>query len=91
MAHPADTSPETDLLSCRLARIGLDPAKLTPQHLNVLSEIQKNCPNCEQPERCAAGLAAAPDKGWEEWDEYCPNAEKLRILAALTMFPGDES
>ena len=91
MAHPADTSPETDLLLCRMARISLDPAKLTPQHLNVLSEIRKNCPNCEKPERCAAGLAAAPDKGWEDWDEYCPNAEKLRILAALTMFPDGES
>ena len=91
MAHPTDTSPKADLLSCRMARISLDPLKLAPEHLDVLGEIQKNCPNCGMPERCAAGLAAEPDKGWEDWDEYCPNAAKLRVLAALTMFPGDKS
>jgi hypothetical protein len=91
MAHSTDRSPETDLLSCRMARISLDPTKLTPQHLAVLREIEKNCLGCEKTERCVAGLAAAPDKGWEDWDEYCPNAQRLRILAALAMFPDDDS
>jgi hypothetical protein len=42
----------------------------------------------ENPERGAADLAAgSPDRGWEDWDEYSPKAARLRILAALTMFP----
>ena len=86
---PTDKNHGADLLSRRMVRIRLDPAKLTPQHLDVLNRIQKSCPACEKPERCAADLAAAPDKGWEDWDEYCPNAARLRILAALTMFPSN--
>lgn len=79
---------ETDLLSRRIDRIGLNEARLKPQHRDVLNDIRGSCPSCESPERCAAELAAAsPELGWENWDEYCPNAAKLRILAALTMFP----
>ena len=86
---PAETGQEADPLSARMERIDLDPAKLSSQHLDVLNDIRKSCPSCERPEQCAAGLAAAPEKGWDDWDEYCPNAEKLRVLAALTMFPRD--
>ena len=85
-----DTGRRSGLLARRMARIGLEPARLTPAQRDILDEIGRRCPTCEQPERCAAGLATAPDRGWEDWDEYCPNAARLRILAALTMFPPDE-
>jgi len=87
----ADTDRGTDLLSLRIARIGLDPARLTPAQRDILGEIRRRCPTCDEPERCAAGLAAtSAGRGLEDWDEHCPNAARLRILAALTMFPGDE-
>jgi hypothetical protein len=70
-----------------MVHIGLDPYRLTPDQLDILGEIRARCPGCGDPARCAADLAkAAPGCDWEDWDEYCPNAARLRILAALTMF-----
>lgn len=77
----------TDLLSRRMARIQLDPARLKPGHLDILDDIRNSCPACQDPSRCATDLATSPEYGLENWDEYCPNAAKLRVLAALTMFP----
>ena len=79
-----------DVFFRRLVHIGLDPTGLTPDQLEILDEIRGRCPTCEDPVRCATDLAAAaPQPGWEDWDEYCPNAARLRVLAALTMFPDD--
>ena len=79
-----------DLLFRRMVHIGLDPSRLKPDQLDIFGEIRERCPTCEDPARCAADLAmAAPELGWEDWDEYCPNAARLRILAALTMFSDD--
>ena len=79
-----------DLLARRMDHIGLDPFRLKPDQLEILGEVRERCPTCADPGRCAADLAAtAAEPGWEEWDEYCPNAARLRILAALTMFPDD--
>ena len=81
-----------DLLSRRMDHIGLEPSRLTPDQHDVLGEIRERCPTCADPARCAADLAAgAPEPGWEDWDEYCPNAQRLRVLAALTMFPRNGS
>lgn len=86
----AETDSRNDLFSCRVARIGLDAAKLTPEHRAIFNDIRARCPNCKTPHRCVADLAFVPPKsGLEGWDEYCPNAARLRILAALTMFSGD--
>jgi hypothetical protein len=79
-----------DLLYRRMVHIGLDPSRLKPDQLDILGDIRERCPTCEDPARCAADLTrAAPEPGWEDWDEYCPNAARLRILAALAMFPDD--
>jgi hypothetical protein len=81
-----------DLLSRRMAHIRLDPTRLNADQLDILGDIRTHCPGCENPARCAADLAtASPDRGWDDWDEYCPNAARLRILAALTMFSSDEA
>lgn len=78
---------DSDLLSARIDRIGLDPARLKPAHLEKFLEIQRRCPACGNPARCAAGLAfVAPKEDLEDWDDYCPNAARLRILATFTMF-----
>jgi hypothetical protein len=79
-----------DPLSRRMDRIGLDPYKLKPDQIEILGEIRARCPTCDDPARCAGDLAAAvPECGWEDWDDYCPNSARLRILAALTMFSDD--
>ena len=78
-----------DLLFRRMVHIGLDPSRLKPDQLDILGEIRERCPTCEDPARCAADLAMAPKPGGEDWDDYCPNAARLRILAALTMFSDD--
>jgi hypothetical protein len=76
-----------DLFSRRLTEIGMHPERLEPQQRAILEEIRAQCPNCESPGRCAADLAATePKRILQEWDEYCPNAARLRILAALSMF-----
>ena len=84
---------DIDLFSARISRIGLDPARLKPDQLEKFHEIQRRCPACGNPARCAAGLAfVVPKEDLEDWDDYCPNAARLRIYAALTMFqPEDEA
>lgn len=87
-----DPGREQDLLSGRVVRIGLEPARLRPDQRDILNDIRRSCPACDNPERCASDLAVtSPVRDWEDWDEYCPNAARLRILAALTMFPVDAS
>jgi hypothetical protein len=81
---------DSDLFLRRIGSIGLDAGRLTPDQLEILAELSEHCPGCEDPARCRADLAAAPmAREWDDWDEYCPNAPKLRILAALTMFCDD--
>ncbi|HMK80692.1 MAG TPA: hypothetical protein VK438_13635 [Xanthobacteraceae bacterium] len=83
----ADTPCSAELFDARVARIGLRPDRLKPEQLEKFRAIQRNCPACRDPARCAAGLVfTAPKEELEDWDDYCPNAAKLRILAALTMF-----
>jgi hypothetical protein len=84
---PQQTVPVLDLFSSRVTHIGLRPERLKPQHRAIVDEVRAMCPNCENPARCAADLAVAdPSRIFEDWDEYCPNAARLRILAALSMF-----
>jgi hypothetical protein len=76
-------------LEGRIRRIGLAPKNLTPERREILDQIRVSCPACKDPELCKTELAAAPARGWEDWDEYCPNADKLRVLAALSQYPDD--
>ena len=87
MRNPTLAGPDPDLFSRRVTHIGLHPDRLKPQHRAILDEIHRTCPSCASPSRCAADLAATtPGRILEDWDEYCPNAARLRILAALSMF-----
>lgn len=82
--------PDPDLFSRRVTHIGLQADRLTPGHSEILEELRRSCPACASPARCAADLALAmPEGSLEDWDDYCPNAPRLRILAALTMFEGE--
>jgi len=84
---PKASAPVLDLFSSRVTHIGLQPARLKPQHRAILEELRASCPSCQSPTRCAVDLARTPPGGvMESWDDYCPNAARLRILAALSMF-----
>lgn len=84
---PKQNVPVRDLFSSRVTHIGLKPERLKPEHRAILEELRASCPNCESPSRCAADLVRTlPNRILQDWDEYCPNAARLRILAALSMF-----
>jgi hypothetical protein len=76
-------------LTGRMARIGLKPERLDPHETEILNEIRANCPSCKDPGRCEAELKSPRARGWEDWDEYCPNAARLRVLAAFSLYPRD--
>ncbi len=73
----------------RLARIGLKPERLDLHEKRILNEIRANCWSCADPVRCEAELKLPKASGWEDWDEYCPNAARLRVLAAFSLYPRD--
>jgi hypothetical protein len=81
--------PERKELTGRIARIGLKPERLDQHEGRILNEIRANCPSCADPGRCEAELKLPQAPGWEDWDEYCPNAARLRVLAAFSLYPRD--
>jgi hypothetical protein len=81
--------PESRELTARMARIGLKPERLDSEETRILNEIRANCPSCADPGRCEAELKLPRARGWEDWDEYCPNAARLRVLAAFSLYPRD--
>ncbi len=91
--HPCATAvqdiPERKELTGRMERIGLKPERLDPQETRILNEIRANCPSCADPGRCEAELNVPRARGWEDWDEYCPNAARLRVLAAFSLYSRD--
>ena len=76
-------------LTGRLARIGLKPERLDSREMSILNEIRANCWSCADLGRCEAELKLPTARGWEDWDEYCPNAARLRVLTAFSLYPGD--
>ena len=81
--------PERKELTSRMQRIGLKAERLDPHETRILNEIRANCPSCADPARCEAELKLPRARGWEDWDEYCPNAARLRVLAAFSLYPHD--
>lgn len=85
-AEPHGISERKELTG-RMARIGLKPERLDLHETRILNEIRANCPSCSDPSRCEAELKLPRAPGWEDWDEYCPNAARLRVLAAFSLYP----
>ena len=85
----AQAAAEGKELTGRMQRIGLKPERLDPHETRILDEIRANCPSCADPGRCEAELRLPRARGWEDWDEYCPNAARLRVLAAFSLYPRD--
>src|SRR5262245_16037202 len=69
-----------DLLSRRLAALQLDAGRPAVGAGPVLRDLQRLCTMCKSKGRCARGLAEHPMS--EEWQDYCPNADAIKLLVA---------
>jgi hypothetical protein len=68
----------------RLEMLHIDWAVLAEEDPLLFREIQGYCTLCESRRRCLMNLAnELADPGWEDWQDYCPNARTLSVLATL--------
>ena len=70
----------TNLLSRRLAALGLDENAIRSRQPAVLQDLQRVCTLCSNSEDCKYDLARNPND--PVWHVYCPNVMTLEALAA---------
>ncbi len=79
-----DAAGKMDLLSRRMLALHLDPSEFARAELSALSELQRLCGRCRHRVQCEGDLADEfADPAWQNWRDYCPNANALSILSAL--------
>ena len=78
----AEHGPEAaDLLTGRLAALGLDRDEIATAVPRTLQDLQRVCTMCESHRQCARDLRRDPaDRAWED---YCPNVAVLKMLNTL--------
>jgi hypothetical protein len=69
-----------DLLSRRLAVLGLDPEELRRIEPQVIPDLQRVCTLCVNTRECRHDLDRNPSD--RAWREYCPNVMTLDALIA---------
>jgi hypothetical protein len=69
-----------DLLSFRMAMLGLDLHAIGWRHPETLDKMKRHCTSCSLREACTLDLKRDPDS--PAWQSYCPN---LRVLNALVV------
>jgi hypothetical protein len=67
-----------DLLSRRIAGIGLVAGQIDGAEPQVMRDLQRVCTQCDDPSRCERDLDR--DKIGRTWREYCPNVATLDAL-----------
>ncbi len=73
-----------DLLPRRMDGLRLDPDELAAAEPALVRELQRLCAKCKAPERCARDLMdKSTDAAWQEWQDYCPNANTLGMLSLV--------
>ena len=78
----ASLGPESaDLLSRRMAALGIDRKEVAQTHPQTFRDLQRVCTLCESHRQCARDLAR--DAGAPGWEDYCPNVATLRALNAM--------
>jgi hypothetical protein len=65
-----------DLLSTRIARLGLDPQRMAHREPGTARDLERVCAFCEHKRHCAADLRA----GLAGVPAHCPNATTLNAL-----------
>lgn len=68
-----------DLLSERLAALGLDRADIEAAASGLMRDLQKTCAHCQDKGVCEAELVYRPSENG--WQRYCPNASTLEGIA----------
>ena len=67
-----------DLLSCRMAMLGIDLSAIENCGGEVLETIKRRCASCGVREACALDLRRDPND--PVWEAYCPNTITLTSL-----------
>lgn len=71
-----------DLLRRRMEILGLGVDAIGRDFCEVFDKIKRNCPRCSDRDPCALDLESDPNTVM--WEAYCPNADVLNALVALT-------
>jgi len=75
---------DAKLLFQRMEKLHVDWHELARDDPLLFRELQGICTLCRSKEQCVHDLAADfDDIGWENWQDYCPNARTLNALGAL--------
>ncbi len=67
-----------DLLSCRMAMLGLDLSAIESSGGEVFETIKQRCTSCDCREACKLDLRR--DFNDPVWETYCPNTVMLTTL-----------
>lgn len=68
-----------DILSCRMAMLGLDLGAIESRDRDAITAIRQCCGSCEDREVCIVDLKRDPNS--PVWVTYCPNATAFYSLA----------
>jgi hypothetical protein len=74
-----------ELMPRRMAALDLDPDAVAHNDPAAFGDLLGLCAACESPELCEWHLRQDPDD--PAWQDYCPNAPKLRVLAGRIRRP----
>ena len=66
------------LLYRKLRAFDIDPADIYRLSPLLLADLERNCANCADKERCAADMKDDPNP--PGWESYCPNSGTLNTL-----------
>ena len=75
--NPNPTSSD-ELLSCRMAMLGLDLSAIESCGGQVFETIKRRCTHCDVREVCAVDIRRDPND--PVWETYCPNTATLVAL-----------
>ena len=67
-----------DLLSCRMAMLGLDLSAIESCGGQVFDALKRRCTSCDFREACAVDIRRDPND--PVWENHCPNTATLIAL-----------
>ncbi len=68
-----------ELLSCRMAMLGLDLTAIERGYREVFDSIKRRCTDCGYREACAVDMKRDPNN--PVWESYCPNSDAFNALS----------
>ncbi len=74
----SDATSCDDLLSCRMAMLGLDLGAIESCGGQAFEAIRRRCTSCDSREACALDIRRDPNDPF--WETYCPNTATLIAL-----------